>query len=99
MSEPKNGSDVATFLARAGLGRRIIQLTPKETFFSQGDPADACIFRKAGQKLRSSRNREGGHYYSLGEGDFVGKRRSRSALGDGYRHHRLHRAQDQNAMR
>ena len=27
--------NVAAFLASAGLGRRIVQLAPKETFFSQ----------------------------------------------------------------
>jgi hypothetical protein len=47
----KPGFDVAAFLASAGLGRRIIQLAPKDTFFSQGDSADSVfIFRKAAQK-------------------------------------------------
>jgi hypothetical protein len=35
--------DPATFLASAGLGRRIVQLKAKQTFFSQGHSAD-CIF-------------------------------------------------------
>ena len=35
--------NVETFLATAGLGRRIVQLAPKATFFSQGDPADSVF--------------------------------------------------------
>jgi CRP/FNR family cyclic AMP-dependent transcriptional regulator len=35
----KFGFNVAAFLASAGLGRRIVQLAPKEAFFTQGDPA------------------------------------------------------------
>src|ERR1017187_6648973 len=33
--------DADAFLASAGLGRTIIQLAPKDVFFSQGDPADS----------------------------------------------------------
>lgn len=36
------------FLASAGLGRRIVHLKAKETFFSQGSTADSIfIFRRA----------------------------------------------------
>ena len=41
--------DVAAFLASAGLGRRIIQLAPKEAFFSQGDSADSVFFLQKGR--------------------------------------------------
>ena len=41
--------DVATFLTSAGLGRRIIQLAPKEAFFSQGDPADSVFYLQKGR--------------------------------------------------
>jgi CRP-like cAMP-binding protein len=44
----KPGFDVATFLASAGLGRRIVQLAPKEAFFSQGDPADSVFYLQTG---------------------------------------------------
>jgi CRP/FNR family cyclic AMP-dependent transcriptional regulator len=37
------------FLASAGLGRRIIELKPKENFFSQGDPADAVYYLQKGR--------------------------------------------------
>jgi CRP-like cAMP-binding protein len=41
--------DTAAFLASAGLGRRIIQLAPKEAFFSQGDPADSVFYLQTGR--------------------------------------------------
>ena len=40
----KPGFDAAAFLASAGLGRTIIQLAPKDAFFSQGDPADSIFY-------------------------------------------------------
>jgi len=41
--------DAAAFLASAGLGRRIIQLAPKDSFFSQGDPADSVFYLQKGR--------------------------------------------------
>jgi CRP-like cAMP-binding protein len=41
--------NVATFLASAGVGRRIVQLRPKEAFFSQGDPADSVFYLQKGR--------------------------------------------------
>src|ERR1035437_6031743 len=41
--------DTAAFLASAGLGRRIVQLAPKQTFFSQGDPADSVFYLQKGR--------------------------------------------------
>jgi CRP-like cAMP-binding protein len=40
--------DIAAFLASAGLGRRIVQLAPRQTFFSQGDPADSVFYLQKG---------------------------------------------------
>ena len=40
--------DPAAFLAKAGLGRRIVELKPKEAFFSQGDPADSVFYLQKG---------------------------------------------------
>ena len=45
----KPGFDTAAFLANAGLGRRIIQLAPKDAFFSQGDPADSIFYLQKGR--------------------------------------------------
>jgi CRP-like cAMP-binding protein len=41
--------DLAAFLATAGVGRRIVQLKPKETFFSQGSPADSIFYLQTGR--------------------------------------------------
>jgi CRP-like cAMP-binding protein len=41
--------DTAAFLANAGLGRTIVQLAPKETFYSQGDPADSVFYLQRGR--------------------------------------------------
>jgi len=41
--------DTAAFLSSAGLGRKIFQLAPKETFFSQGDPADSVFYLQTGR--------------------------------------------------
>jgi CRP-like cAMP-binding protein len=50
MIEPEKPEfNAATFLASAGLGRRIIQLAPKEAFYSQGDPADAVFYIQQGR--------------------------------------------------
>lgn len=41
--------DAAAFLASAGLGRRIVQLAPKDNFFSQGDLADCVYYLQKGR--------------------------------------------------
>ena len=41
--------NAAALLASAGLGRRIVQVAPKEAFFSQGDPADAVFYLQKGR--------------------------------------------------
>jgi CRP/FNR family cyclic AMP-dependent transcriptional regulator len=45
----KPAFDAAAFLASAGLGRRIVQLTPKQAFFSQGDTADSVFYLQKGR--------------------------------------------------
>ena len=45
----KPAFDAAAFLANAGLGRRIVQLAPKMTFFTQGDPADSVFYLQRGR--------------------------------------------------
>jgi CRP/FNR family transcriptional regulator, cyclic AMP receptor protein len=46
---PRTSFDPATFLANAGLGRRIVELKPGENFFSQGDPADSVFYLQKGR--------------------------------------------------
>jgi CRP/FNR family cyclic AMP-dependent transcriptional regulator len=41
--------DSAAFLASAGLGRKTIELKPKERFFCQGDPADSVYYLQKGR--------------------------------------------------
>ncbi len=45
----KPAFDVAALLAKAGLGRRSIQLEAKESFFSQGDPANSVFYLQTGR--------------------------------------------------
>ena len=41
--------DADAFLANAGLGRTIVELKPKQTFFCQGDTADSVFFLQKGR--------------------------------------------------
>src|SRR6202167_1572234 len=45
----KPSFDTAAFLMSAGLGRRIVQLMPRQPFFTQGDPADSVFYLQKGQ--------------------------------------------------
>jgi CRP/FNR family cyclic AMP-dependent transcriptional regulator len=50
MADENNSEfDPATFLAHAGLGRRIVELKEKENFFSQGDPTDSDFYLQHGR--------------------------------------------------
>ena len=50
MFEPHNPTfNVASFLANAGLGRRIVQILPKRAFFLQGDVADSVFYLQKGR--------------------------------------------------
>jgi CRP/FNR family transcriptional regulator, cyclic AMP receptor protein len=71
----KPGFDAAAFLANAGLGRRIIQLAPKDAFFSQGDPADSVFYLQRGRAkvtVVSAAGKEA-TITLLSVGDFVGE--------------------------
>jgi CRP/FNR family transcriptional regulator, cyclic AMP receptor protein len=73
--EKKPRFDVAAFLASAGLGRRIVQLAPKDTFFSQGDPADSVFYLQRGHAkvtVVSATGKEA-TITLLSAGDFVGE--------------------------
>jgi len=41
--------NIAAYLAQAGLGRRIVQLDPQQTLFSQGDLADSIFYLQTGR--------------------------------------------------
>jgi len=67
--------DSAAFLANAGLGRRIVELEPKEAFFSQGDPADTVFYLQKGRAKLTvvSLNGKEATITLLSAGDFVGE--------------------------
>jgi CRP-like cAMP-binding protein len=77
-SPPKNGNtvfDPETFLARAGLGRQVLNLKKNETAYAQGDTADAIFYVQKGQ-LRvtvTSANGKGATLALVGAGEFLGE--------------------------
>jgi len=71
----KHGFNAAAFLASAGLGRRIIQLAPRDAFFSQGDLADSIFYLQEGRAkvtVISATGKEA-TITLLTAGDFVGE--------------------------
>ena len=67
--------DVHAFLANAGLGRRIVQLEPRQNFFTQGDPADSVFYLQKGRAKVTVVSTVGKEatITLLSEGDFVGE--------------------------
>jgi CRP/FNR family cyclic AMP-dependent transcriptional regulator len=71
----KPGFDTAAFLASAGLGRKIIELMPRDTFFSQGDLADSIFYLQKGRAkvtVVSAAGKEA-TIALVSSGDFVGE--------------------------
>jgi len=71
----KPAFDALAFLASAGLGRRIVRLAPKQTFFSQGDPADSIFYLQKGRAKITIVSQAGKEatITLLSDGDFVGE--------------------------
>ncbi len=67
--------DAAAFLAGVGLGRRIVQVPAKQTFFVQGDPADSVFYLQKGRAKLTvvSKNGKEATITILTSGDFVGE--------------------------
>lgn len=67
--------DSGSFLANAGLGRKIVKLEPKETFFSQGDMADTIFYLQRGRAKLTvvAQNGKEATITLLSDGDFVGE--------------------------
>ncbi len=65
----------ADFLANAGLGRKIVELGPKESFFSQGDPADTIFYLQRGRAKLTVVSEKGKEatISLLSAGDFIGE--------------------------
>ncbi len=77
-SQPTNGDagfDAKAFLARAGLGKKILKLKKNETAFAQGDASDAIFYVQKG-KLRvtvTSSNGKEATITLVGEEEFLGE--------------------------
>jgi CRP-like cAMP-binding protein len=75
--------DAVTFLASSGVGRKLVQLKAKETFFAQGDAADCVFYLQSGRaKLTvvSERGKEA-TITLLASGDFIGEESIASVSG------------------
>jgi CRP-like cAMP-binding protein len=76
--QPTNGDmvfDPEAFLARAGLGRKILNLKKNDTAYAQGDPTDAIFYVQRGQ-LRvtvTSANGKEATLALVGAGEFLGE--------------------------
>ena len=77
LSSDKNylHSDPAAFLASVGLGRRIVELEPEDSFFAQGDPADSIYCLQQGRAKLSVVSEKGKQatVTLLFPGDFFGE--------------------------
>ena len=72
---PHNNFDPASFLATAGVGRKLVHLARKQLLFSQGEPADSVFYIQKGRlKLTvvSKRGKEA-TIALLAAGEFVGE--------------------------
>jgi CRP-like cAMP-binding protein len=67
--------DAAAFLMRAGLGRRIVRLEPRQPFFSQGEPADSIFYLQKGRAKITVVSHAGKEatLTLLSTGDFIGE--------------------------
>src|ERR1700728_845310 len=84
MAEPQQiAFDAPAFLAKAGLGRRIVQLKPKQAFFSQGGPADSIFYLQKGRAKHTvvSTNGKEATLALISAGDFVGEESIAGAVG------------------
>jgi CRP/FNR family transcriptional regulator, cyclic AMP receptor protein len=76
MAKPQEiAFDAPVFLAEAGLGRRIVQLKPRQAFFSQGGAADSIFYLQSGRAKLTVVSKKGKEatitLFSVG--DFVGE--------------------------
>jgi len=67
--------DPAVFLANAGLGRKIVHLKARQTFFTQGSPADCVFYIQTGRAKLTvvSKNGKEATITLLAAGQFTGE--------------------------
>ncbi|MGD0521168.1 MAG: Crp/Fnr family transcriptional regulator [Terracidiphilus sp.] len=71
----KKSFNTVTYLASEGIGRKIVHLKAKQTFFPQGGPADSVYYLQTGRAkltVKSKRGKEA-TVTLLNAGDFVGE--------------------------
>jgi CRP/FNR family transcriptional regulator, cyclic AMP receptor protein len=76
MAKPQEiAFDAPVFLAEAGLGRRIVQLKPRQAFFSQGGAADSIFYLQSGRAKLTVVSQKGKEatITLFAVGDFVGE--------------------------
>jgi CRP-like cAMP-binding protein len=67
--------DLATFLEEAGVARRVVQLKPKQVFFSQGSSADSIFYLQSGRARLTVVSQDGKEatIALLSAGEFIGE--------------------------
>ncbi len=67
--------DLAAFLEEAGVGRRVVQLKPKQVFFSQGSSADSIFYLQTGRAKLTVVSDDGKEatIALLSAGEFIGE--------------------------
>ena len=67
--------DLATFLEEAGVGRKLVQLKPKQAFFLQGSSADSIFYLQTGRAKLTVVSHDGKEatIALLPAGEFVGE--------------------------
>jgi CRP-like cAMP-binding protein len=76
IAEKSNSTfDAAAFLSHSGPGRRIVEVKPKQAFFTQGDRADSIFYLWKGRARLTvvSQNGKEATITLLSAGDFVGE--------------------------
>ena len=76
IAEKSNSTfDAAAFLSHSGPGRRIVEVKPKQAFFTQGDRADSIFYLWTGRARLTvvSQNGKEATITLLSAGDFVGE--------------------------
>ena len=74
-NEGNSTFDPAAFLSHAGLGRKIVDVKPHQTFFDQGDAADCVFYLQSGRAELTvvSQNGKEATILLLSAGEFVGE--------------------------
>ncbi len=84
MSDTRSGGfNPETFLANAGMGRRIVQFKPKEAFFSQGSPSNCVFYLQSGRAKITVVSKAGKEatITLLHPGEFIGEEAIAGPLG------------------